>query len=311
MDINSKTSNYIIRDVVSNNFISDISKIPVLTKEEEKQLFMDYEASQNRVKAAEGKSNYMDILNIETKIQDSIRNEIITRNQRFNLAVAKRYNGGELMMELINVGAIGMYEAFNRYNYKTDNRFCSFAVWYIRRAINAFLVRENITVRTTNNTTILSKVKKIENKFFLKEGRYPTDNEIKDILKKDYNIIDADVTEFHKVITPSIDSLGVDQDNGDDFNITNYEFVQRTAAYNDYESTMSIDDLCYKLKLLMNNLSEREKTIICMSAGYGYDKEYKDYEIAEELDMSSERIRQIRHSVRKKLMKQLVAHNIA
>lgn len=309
MNINDKNTNFIIRNVVTDNFISEVRKIPVMTKEEERQLFMDYEASQNRVKAAEGTSEYLKVKEVETKIQDSIRNEIITRNQRFNLAIAKRYNGGDLIMDLVNVGAIGMCEAFQRYNYKTDNRFCSFAVWYIRRAINAFLVRENITVRTTNNTTILSKVKKIEDAFFAKEGRFPSDNEIKEELASKYNILDADVTEFHKVITPSIDSLA--EDTEDTFNSTNYEFTHRTAAYNDYETKTHNEDLGFKLKAAMNTLPEREQIIIAMSAGYGYDKEYKDYEIAEELNMTSERVRQIRHQTREKLMKKLLAQNVA
>jgi RNA polymerase sigma factor (sigma-70 family) len=309
MNINDKSTNFIVRNIVTDSFIRDIAKIPVMTKEEEQQLFMDYESSQNRLKAAEGTSDYMTVKEAETQIQDAIRNEIITRNQRFNLAVAKRYNGGDLIMELVNVGAIGMYEAFQRYNYKTDNRFCSFAVWYIRRAINAFLVRENITVRTTNNTTILSKVKKIEDKFFAQEGRFPSDNEIKDILKSEYNIVDADVTEFHKVTTPSIDSLEGDDEDG--FNATNYEFANKTAAYNDYETTSHNEDLGFKLKSVLGTLSERERIIICMSSGYGYDKEYKDYEIGEELNMTSERVRQIRHQTHKKLAKMLVAQNIA
>lgn len=309
MNINNKTSNYIIRTVVSNNFISDINKIPVLTREEEKNLFIEYEASQMRVKAAEGQDNYMEVKNRESKIQDDIKNEIITRNQRFNLAVAKRYCGDGLVMELVNVGAIGMYEAFQKYNYKTDNRFCSFAVWYIRRAINAFLVRENVTVRTTNNTKIIHKVKDIENSFFAKEGRYPSDSEIKAILEKKYNITDADVTEFHKVLTPSIDEIKDSVE--DDYNETHHEFSVKTAAYNDYESISDNDNLKFVLNNILKSVSERERIIMCMSAGYGYDKEYKDYEIAEELNMSTERIRQIKNSVKQKLAKKLMAHNIA
>lgn len=304
MNISYKASNFILRNVVSDNFIKDIAKIPMLTREEERELFIEYEASQERMKAAEGSVGYMDVYNTEIKIQDEIRNEIITRNQRFNLAVAKRYCGNELLMELVNVGAIGMYEAFQKYNYKTDNRFCSFAVWYIRRAINAFINRENVSVRTKNNTIILSKVLKIENDFFTREGRYPSDNEIKDILKTKYNITDANANDFHKIITTSIDSEDNDS-NGDDFNVINYKILQKTADYNEYENTMANEDLCFKLNKMLNTLNEREQIIVKMSSGYGYIKEFKDYEIAEELEMSSERVRQIRIKALSKLKKQL------
>lgn len=306
MDIKAKHSNYILRSTSSRGFINDIAKIPVLTKEEERNLFVEYEKSMNRLKAAEGASNYMEVKEVETKIQDDIRKEVISRNQRFNLAVAKRYCGDNRIMDLINVGVIGMHEAFNEYNYKKDNRFCSYAIWYIRRAINAYLIKENLTVKTSNGSLLLGKVKKIEEKFFAKEGRYPSENELKALLEEKYNITNADANDFHKILTSSIDSQNTDSE--DDYNPVNHEFSTRTAAYNDYEKTMVNEDLAFRLNMAMKSLPERERIIMCMSAGYGYIKEYKDYEIAEELDMTPERVRQIRHNVREKLMAKLSAY---
>jgi DNA-directed RNA polymerase sigma subunit (sigma70/sigma32) len=54
---------------------------------------------------------------------------------------------------------------------------------------------------------------------------------------------------------------------------------------------------------MLKGLSERDRTIICMAAGYGYEKEYKDREIADILEMSSERVRQIRNALQTKLAK--------
>ena len=62
--------------------------------------------------------------------------------------------------------------------------------YYIRRAINAYITKENIAIRTTNDAKLISKVKKIENVFFAKEGRSTVD-EIKSILAK-YDIVDVD-----------------------------------------------------------------------------------------------------------------------
>lgn len=80
----------------------------MLTKEEERDLFIKIEQSNIRIKKANG--NPM-VVAEETKIQDEIKKEIVSRNQRFNFAVAKRYNNNDILMDLVSVGTIGMYEA--------------------------------------------------------------------------------------------------------------------------------------------------------------------------------------------------------
>lgn len=302
MDIKNKPSNFLVRNVLSDNFIKEINRIPVLTAQEERELFIKYEESQKRVSDAAGSPNYAAIAKQEEAIQNEIRNEIISRNQRFNFALAKRYDNNEIVMDLVSVGAIGMYEAFQKYDYKKDNRFCTFANWYIRRAINAYLTKENIMVRTTNDAKMLNKVKTVENIFFAREGRMPTDNEILIELKKKYNMSNIDTNDMHKVITTSIDAR---MDDGDDVytssDITSYEV--KTASYNDYEEESNNDQLANTLKTILSKLPEREKLIICMSAGYGYHKEYKDQEIAEVLGITSERVRQLKRDAKAKLAK--------
>ena len=201
-------------------------------------------------------------------------------------------------MDLVNVGTIGMYEAFEKYDYKEGVRFCSFAVWYIRRAINAYLVKENLTVRSVNNTRVIPKVKKIENDFYLKNGRKPSGVEVMDMLLEKYGIEVAAESDIYGVKVESIDaSLGEDEDNTfekcSDFN-------SATASKNAFEEEIENESLSADTKRALSVLNEREKTIVCMSAGYGYTKEYKDKEIAEVLGLTSERVRQLRHSAIKK-----------
>ena len=301
MDI-TNSSNFVQRTEAVKAFLADINKTKVMTAQEEKDLFAKYEDSVERVKSVTNSSlpaeQKQSIISREEKIQTDIRNEIILRNQRFNFAVAKRYDTKEILMDLVNVGTIGMYEAFEKYNYKEGVRFCSFAVWYIRRAINAYLVKENLTVRSVNNTRVIPKVKKIENDFYLKNGRKPSGVEVMDILLEKYGIEVAAESDIYGVKVESIDaSLGEDEDNTfekcSDFNAA-------TASKNAFEEEIDNESLSVDTKRALSVLNEREKTIVCMSAGYGYTKEYKDKEIAEVLGLTSERVRQLRHSATKK-----------
>lgn len=300
----TNSTNYIVRTDLTNAYFKDIRDSKVMTKQEEIELFKKYEESVERLESVMASKDmfptaeYLKIVERETNTQTEIRNEIILRNQRFNFAVAKRYDNNSILMDLVNVGTIGMYEAFEKFNYKEGNRFCSFAVWYIRRAINAYLVKENLTVRTTNNTRYLPKVKKIENEFFLKNGRKPTYTEITDLLFEKYGIEGVSLSDLCAVRVDSIDATY-----GDDEDYTYEkcsEYAIATASENDYENTIENESMSEATRKALAVLTERERTIICMSAGYGYSKEYKDKEIGDALNLTSERVRQLRHSAAKK-----------
>ena len=297
----TNSSNYVVRNDLTQAYLRDIKKYPLMTKQEEMDLFTKYEDSVERLKSVQSMENgpqKASIIAREEKIQNDLRNEIIMRNQRFNFAVAKRYDNNEILMDLVNVGTIGMYEAFEKFDYREGIRFCSFAVWFIRRAINAFLIKENLTVRTTNNTRYMPKVRKIENEFFLKNGRKPSGTEVMDILLEKYGVEVAAESDIYGVKVESIDASLGDED---DFTYEQCsEFAVATASENGFEEEVENESLSAATKRALSILNDREKTILCMSAGYGYTKEYKDKEIAEVLGLTSERVRQLRHSATKK-----------
>lgn len=298
--IKAKDSNYAIRSITNANYLKDISKIPVMTPQEERELFIELKNSKDRVKNAAGTPNYHEVLSIENKLQLKIRNEVISRNQRLNYAAAKRYDNNDIMMELVSVGTMGMIEAFEEYDLNKGVRFCTYAMYYIRRAINAFLNKENITIRTNNDSKIISKVRKIENKFMLQEGRYPTPDEIKDILDEQYNIKDADTLDLYMANVQSIDAPISNDDDGYVSEMTN-DYNISTSSYNNYLDTEELDYKRNIINNLLNTLPEREKIILSMSMGYNSDREYKDAEIAEKLNMTSERVRQLKNEAIKRL----------
>ena len=308
MDIKNIT-NYIVRTDTIENYLKDIKTIKPMTAQEEKDLFAKYETCQDREKACkdilacfkdnESIQKYKDELEKCQKEEIDIRNEIISRNLRFNFAVAKRYDNNELLPDLINVGMIGMYEAFQEYDWRKDVRFCSFAVWYIRRAINAYITKENLIVRPKNSNKYSSKVKKITNRFFLENGRNPSDVEVMEILKKDYNITVKDPSDVYGIRIDYIDSsIGEDEDNVFEKSAV---FSEKTAVANEFDEQSDDEELSYAMKKALDTLTEREATIVKMECGYGYDKEYKDKEIAQVLGITSERVRQLRHQAHEKM----------
>lgn len=303
-NVTGKTGGFIEKTIVNDAFVTDLRRIKPLTAQEEKSLFKAIEDSKKRVEAAKDSDNYFQVKTVEDKIQLDIRNEIIARNQYLNYAIAKRYNNTNIVMELVSVGTIGMIEAFDKYDYKQDVRFCTYATYYIRRAINAYVTKENLMIRTTNDAKIISKVKNIENSFFAKEGRYPSVNEIKEILATKYNIKNVNNSDLNMAEITFIDGqLSSD----DEYAVENtIEYNTKSASYNDYVETENIEDKQNIINIYLSMLSERERVILSMSTGYGYDREYKDEEIAEVLELSYERVRQLKNAAVKKLQAKAV-----
>ena len=305
-NIHAKTSFYVSKNVINDNFVRDLARIPVITAEEERKCFIEIEASKRRVKKAKNTSNYKHVMEVEEKLQLDLRNKIIEGNQRLNYAAAKRYDNNEIIMELVSIGTIGMIEAFKEYDYTVGTRFGTYAMYYIKRAINAFLNKDNMTIRSSNDTKILPKVKKIENEFYLKEGFMPSSEYIKEALYEQYSIdnidsldlISAEVTSIDAPVTSDDETYTLSMD--DSYNsITSYE--------NNYMEEIEMESKRNLIERMFKTLSDREKIILSMSMGYNYDREYKDNEIADEIGLTSERVRQIKLPAIKKLQKFTVA----
>lgn len=315
MNINNATG-YVERTSLINNYLVDINKYPVLNATEEKDLFVKREVALENAEVyktlaeeTSSREERVEALKEAKKYQDEadkIREYIINCNQRFVYAVAKRYATNELLSDLINVGNLGMLTAFDLYDWRKDVRLCSFAVWYIRRSINGYLVKENLTVRTSNNIRILPKVKKIENEFFLKNGRKPADIEIIDILLDEYDIEVESASDLYGARVESIDSTVGDGEDASTMEESS-EFAVATASTNEYEKDIENDDLSEHMKAALSVLDARETKIVKMSAGVGYNKEYTNKEIAEELGLTAERVRQIRLAALAKMKQAYIA----
>ena len=79
---------------------------------------------------------------------DKARDRLITANLRFVISVARRYTGrGLTLMELVSEGNAGLLEAVLRFDQTRGTRFITYAVWWIRQAINLALAQAGKAVR--------------------------------------------------------------------------------------------------------------------------------------------------------------------
>ena len=265
-----------------NMFIKDIMKEKPLSGKEEKELFLRYKNS------------------TDEQEKSKIREEIIMRNQRFVYAVAKRYVQDDTMLDLISEGNLGLIEAFDTYDVDSGNRFCTYAVWYIRRAINAYITTGNMMIKKSNGLKTGNKTVELQNAFMAQEGRMTTEDELIDLYKEKYNIKIKNPADLYELRIDSINTC-YDDENGSAFE-NSKEFMSH--AYVDSEETYNTEDnyISTMLEYFITYLSDRESNVIRMA--YGINDEHKDYtneEISQHLGVSVERVRQIKKGAIEKM----------
>ena len=158
------------KDNVSiKNYLKDISKIPLLTKEKELELgkIIQQGLSENATK--------------EEKIKaDKARNKLVGSNLRFVVSVAKQYrNQGLPFVDLINEGNLGMIQAAEKFDWTKGYKFISYAVWWIKQSIIQAIALKSRTIKVPMNQTIsLAKLNSESEKFEQLNDRKPSFDEL-------------------------------------------------------------------------------------------------------------------------------------
>lgn len=284
-----KFNKFTTKDYITIAYMNDIkgSESAPMSKEEEKELLEKYYSS--------------DITEAE---RIEIRKKIAMAHQRFIYDMAKCYANGdnELTMELVNVGTIGLYETFDNFDMSKDNKFMTYAQYYIRRAINHFMKDENLIVRPSNNARITPKVKEIEEEYMRVHGTKPDIFEVEHILEEKYGVKLSDRNDIFGAKIERIEDPAESVDDDTYIFENSKKFTEYASVENDYAVQAEKEGTKHTLQDIISRLPEREATIIKMAYGMGdYNKECTNEDIGEVLGLTSERVRQLRQLAEQKI----------
>ncbi len=255
----------------------------------------DYEhiASATGAHIDEFKMKYKMITRARAVISEA-KNELIIRNLRLVINIAKHYTGrGLFLLDLIQEGNIGLMKAIDKFDYKKGFKFSTYATWWIRQAIAKALIDQTKTIRVPSHTMELyNEIVKVSRELISHLGREPLTEEIAERLcvssKKVENALRAIQDPIALQTTVGDDDTPLEDFIGDNNN---------PSPYSDTESKKLTEQV---LKIL-HTLTDREEAVIRMRFGIATDRTYTLREIGRCLSITCERVRQIEAKALRKL----------
>lgn len=224
--------------------------------------------------------------------------ELVERNLRFVVSVAKQhqFEGCELG-DLVNEGNIGLIKAARKFDTTRGCKFISYAVWWIRQSILCYLSDNARSIRLPlNKIGQLNKIKKAQDKFEQINQRKPTTDELIDMLDFEMSAEEIDKLFMLDKGVQSIDTQ-ITKHNGnsksEDFTLEDLliDYTAKTA-----DEDMETEDLKNIVRNILNKMHVNQRTVIEMYYGLNGGEPRTLDEIAEHMELSRERIRQIKNT---------------
>ncbi|WP_124981499.1 sigma-70 family RNA polymerase sigma factor [Nonlabens xiamenensis] len=255
-----------------DKYLQDISKIDLITAEEEVELAQ-------RIKKGDQRA----------------LERLTTANLRFVVSVAKQYqNQGLKLPDLINEGNAGLVKAAKRFDETRGFKFISYAVWWIRQSILQALAEQSRIVRLPlNKIGSINKINKAFSHLEQLHERPPSPEE----LAKELDMTVSDVKQSLKNAGRHV-SMDAPLKEGETSNL--YDVVRSGESPNPDKDLLH-ESLTLEITRALETLSQKEADVISLYFGIGNQQPMSLEEIGETFDLTRERVRQIKEKGIKRL----------
>jgi RNA polymerase primary sigma factor len=287
-DLDDQTS--VMGDSV-HTYLKSIGRRSLLTAEEEVDLakrieaglFADYKLETERKLSASYRAD------LEAVAEDGRRAKahMLEANLRLVVSVAKKYSDrGLSLLDVVQEGNLGLIRAVEKFDYSKGYKFSTYAMWWIRQAIQRGFADSARTIRLPVHVLeMLSKLSRVERDMHQRLGREPTPEEL---------AVELDRTpdQIEELLRTSRQPISLDSTIGEDGETSIGDLIEDVDAP---EAGELVDRqlMADQLRHALDALTPREATIMSMRFGLYDGNPHTLDEIGKALGLTRERIRQL------------------
>ena len=292
IEINRRLDESISRDDTVGMYLKEMSRVPLLTVEEELDLAIRIEkgrkAKEDKIKLA-GRQNANRRRKLDIIIEDGqlAREHLIKANTRLVVSIAKRYMGrGVAFLDLIQEGNLGLMKAVKKYDYTRGFRFSTYATWWIRQTITRAISDQGRTIRVpVHMIDRIRQLYRANHDLEQKLGRQPT---VEELSEK----VDLPVHRVQWIMKVSWLPLSLESPVGDEEDSELGQFIEDEVSPTPLQSAYQ-SMLKDKLEEILSTLSPREARVLRLRFGLDDGTSYTLEEVGRKFGLTRERIRQI------------------
>jgi RNA polymerase primary sigma factor len=288
-------------------YLKEVSRVPLLTADEEVQLAQRIERGRmSREELARGNVSLRRRQELRRLIEDgwAAREHLITANSRLVISVAKKYMGrGVPFLDLIQEGNIGLIRATKKFDYRRGHKFSTYATWWIRQAVTRAIADQGRTIRVpVHMGDQINKLLRVQHQLTQRLGREPSVEELAAAL-------DVPPKKVENMIQVARRPLSLETPTDDEEDSVLGDFIEDDEAAPP-DDTATYNLLREHLTEVLNGLPPREVRILQLRYGLLDGQAYTLEEVGRKMGVTRERVRQIeaqalsrlRHpSIRRKL----------
>ena len=271
-------------------YLKEVSRVPLLTAEEEVELAQRIERGRMaREELAKGKVSQRRRSELRRLIEDgwAAREHLITANSRLVISVAKKYMGrGVPFLDLIQEGNIGLIRATKKFDYRRGHKFSTYATWWIRQAVTRAIADQGRTIRVpVHMGDQINKLLRVQHQLTQRLGREPSVEELADALE-------VPPKKVENMIQVARRPLSLETPTDDEEDSVLGDFIEDDEAPPP-DDTATYNLLREHLGEVMNGLPPREVRILQLRYGLLDGQAYTLEEVGRKMGVTRERVRQI------------------